>query len=117
MNKQELFPTQLLKGTFETIILKLLSENERMYGYEISQKVKELSTNTITLPEGSLYPILHKMEEKGLVSTELEHVGRRPRRYYRLTASGSEVKHAKVDEFSRFVATMGQVLSLKVKIG
>ncbi len=116
MSEKTLFPTQLLKGTFETIILKLLSEQEKMYGYEISQKVKSLSDESINLPEGSLYPILHKMEEQGLVTTELVHIGNRPRRYYKLTKSGSAASHAKLDEFSRFISTMGQVLSLKVKV-
>ncbi len=64
-----MYSSQLLKETFEAIILKLLTENETMYGYELIQKVKELSDEEISFPAGSLYPILHKMEEKSLVTT------------------------------------------------
>ncbi len=116
MNENQPFSAQLLKGTFETIILKLLSEKKRMYGYEISQKVRELSEETINLTEGSLYPILHKLVEQGLLTTELEHSGKRPRRYYRLTETGTITTRSKVKEFKRFVKTMGQILSLDVQI-
>lgn len=84
-----------------------------MYGYEISQKVKEESAGKILLPEGSLYPILHKMAEEGLVRMEKVSIGKRVRRYYSLTSSGaSEAKH-KVEEFDRFVVTMQQLLAPK----
>ncbi len=53
--------TELLKGTLSTIILKMLADNGKMYGYEITQKVKELSDNKILVKEGSLYPALHKL--------------------------------------------------------
>ena len=76
--------SQLLKGTFQTIILKLLSQHGEMYGYEITQKVKQLSQGEITLSEGSLYPLLHKMEEGGWVVTRRVDIGNRTRRYYSL---------------------------------
>ena len=47
-----MYSSQLLKGTFETIILKLLSENDSMYGYELIQKVKKLSEGEISFPVG-----------------------------------------------------------------
>lgn len=56
--------TELLKGTLQTIILKLLQDNGKMYGYEITQKVKDSSEQSIVLTEGALYPALHKMEAK-----------------------------------------------------
>ena len=53
---------ELFKGTLQTIILNLLSENERMYGYEITQKVKFITQGELLLKEGALYPALHKLE-------------------------------------------------------
>lgn len=105
-----MYSSQLLKGTFETIILKLLSENESLYGYELIQKVKELSEGEITFPAGSLYPILHKMEEQGFVVTRRVELGRRVRRYYSLTPSGIEAARDKVEEFMRFARTMITIL-------
>ena len=62
--------TELLKGTLATIILRLLESRGKMYGYEISQLVKEMSGDKILIKEGSLYPALHKLEADGLVLTE-----------------------------------------------
>ena len=67
-----IFSSELIKGTLKTIVLKLLSDNKKMYGYEITQRVKELTGDRIQLTEGALYPTLHSLEEEGLVTTELE---------------------------------------------
>jgi len=109
-----MYSSQLLKGTFQTIILKILKEHGRMYGYEISQWVKEESNGEILLPEGSLYPILHKMAEEGLLKMEKVHIGKRVRRYYSLTKTGTSEAQFKVDEFERFIATMKQLLAPKI---
>ena len=63
--------SELLKGTLQTIILKLLRDNPKLYGYEITQRVKELSEGTILLTEGSLYPTLHKLEAEGYLKRKL----------------------------------------------
>lgn len=81
-----------------------------MYGYEISQRVKEQTRGEIQLPEGSLYPILHKMAEEGLVKMEKEAIGKRVRRYYSLTKTGNSEAMYKIKEFERFVNTMQQLL-------
>ncbi len=109
-----MYSSQLLKGTFQTIILKVLSEKEKMYGYEITQKVKELSNDEIVVTEGSLYPILHKLEELGWVTAERVTIGNRTRRYYSLTKSGSENMRVKIDEFERFIQTMKSIFNPKL---
>ncbi|MDN5202476.1 PadR family transcriptional regulator [Fulvivirgaceae bacterium BMA10] len=111
-----MYSSQLLKGTYQTIILKLLSEHDRMYGYEISQKVKELSKGDIQLPEGSLYPILHKMQEEGLVQMERVSIGKRVRRYYSITRAGHQSSKEKLQEFENFVRTMRLLLSPKTSM-
>ena len=107
-----MYSSQLLKGTFQTIILKVLSEADKMYGYEITQKVKTLSNNEITVTEGSLYPILHKMEEMRWVTAERVTVGNRTRRYYALTESGSVNMSQKIAEFERFLMTMKNIFNI-----
>jgi PadR family transcriptional regulator, regulatory protein PadR len=101
-----MYSSQLLKGTYQTVILKLLNENKRMYGYEISQRVKEESNGEIQLPEGSLYPILHKMTEEGFLKMEKVHIGRRVRRYYSITTAGSSEAAVRMEELHRFMTTM-----------
>ncbi len=53
------YSPELLKGTSKNIVLKLLAGNKKMYGYEITQKVKELTRDRIQITEGALYPTLH----------------------------------------------------------
>ena len=106
--------TELLKGTLQTIILKILADHGKMYGYEITQKVKESSDGTILLTEGALYPMLHKMEADGLLTTETETIGKRIRKYYALTSQGKHAVENKVDEFIAFIKTMSAVLKIAV---
>jgi len=112
-----MYSSELLKGSLQTIILKLLSENGRMYGYEITQRVKELSAGEILLTEGALYPTLHKLESEGLVVTETVNIGKRIRKYYTLTPQGNESATARVQEFLDFVNTMKIVLGGKTSPG
>ncbi len=109
-----MYSKELLKGTLKTIILKLLEENGRMYGYEITRKVKEQTEGKILLTEGALYPTLHKLEADGLVMTEKEHIGKRIRKYYSLTPSGNVASVNKVNEFEAFVKVMGMILKPSV---
>lgn len=105
--------SELLKGTLQLIILKLLSDNASMYGYEITQRVRELSEDTIMLTEGSLYPTLHRLVADGLLKTETVQMGKRIRKYYSLTRQGKKSVTSKVEEFTSFVRTMSLVLNIK----
>ncbi|MFZ5969995.1 MAG: PadR family transcriptional regulator [Bacteroidota bacterium] len=105
---------ELLKGTLQTIVLKVLKDNGKMYGYEITQRVKELSGDRILLTEGALYPTLHKLEAEGILKTETVMVGRRVRKYYALTPEGRSVVKERVNEFVDFIRTMGNVLQVEL---
>ena len=105
-----MYSKELLKGTLSTILLTLLDEKGRMYGYEITQAVKERTDGKILLKEGSLYPALHKLEAEGFLSTEEEFIGKRPRIYYRLTETGKAQSRIRVDELFQFFETLQQVL-------
>ncbi|MDD3877896.1 MAG: PadR family transcriptional regulator [Bacteroidales bacterium] len=98
---------ELLKGSLKSIVLKLLSENNRMYGYEITQKVELLSQGKIKLTFGALYPILHKLETEGAVITESEITNGRTRIYYRLTPVGKSFADEKVKELQEFIEMLG----------
>lgn len=111
-----IYSSELIKGTLKTIVLKLLSDNTRMYGYEITQKVKELTFNKIQITEGALYPTLHALESDGLVTTETEYIGKRVRKYYRLSESGKGKTVEKVNELADFMETMVFLLDLKPRV-
>lgn len=102
--------SEFLRGTLKTIVLNLLAKQERMYGYEITQAVKERTQGQLTLTFGALYPVLHKLEQEGLLMTESVAVDGRTRKYYTLTPSGSATAHQKVSEFERFVTMMRSLL-------
>lgn len=108
-----IYSSELIKGTLKTIILKLLKDNKRMYGYEITQMVKELTHAKIQLTEGALYPSLHALEAEGLVTTEVEYIGKRMRKYYLLSTAGRNTTKARISEFADFVETMKILLDLK----
>lgn len=110
-----MYSSELIKGTLKTIILKLLKENKRMYGYEITQKVKDMTGNKIQLTEGALYPSLHALEAEGILITETEFIGKRVRKYYALSEQGKKVSDEKVNEFADFMSTMKALLNIDPK--
>ena len=105
---------ELLKGTLQTIVLKVLKDHGKMYGYEITQRVRELSEDRISLTEGALYPTLHKLEAEGILKTETVMLGRRIRKYYSLTPEGRSLAKEKVNEFLDFIKTMSNVLQVQM---
>lgn len=107
------YSSELIKGTLKTIVLKLLANNKRMYGYEITQTVKELTLDKIQITEGALYPTLHALESDGLVTTEIEFIGKRVRKYYRLSPDGKAKTKEKVNELADFMNTMKFLLDIK----
>jgi DNA-binding PadR family transcriptional regulator len=107
-----LYSSELIKGTLRTIILKLLCDQQKMYGYEITQKVKDLTQGRIQLTEGALYPTLHALESEGLLTTEVEYIGKRVRKYYSVSKQGKVKASEKVNEFAEFMETMRVLLNL-----
>ena len=110
-----MYGKELIKGTLRTIVLRLLSETDRMYGYELIQRVRTLSDEELILTEGALYPTLHKLVAEGLLTTEQEKVNGRTRKYYRLTPGGSARAVEKVAEFRAFTAMMERLFTPQPK--
>ena len=111
-----IYSSELIKGTLKTIVLKLLADNKKMYGYEITQSVKKLTSEKIQITEGALYPTLHALEDDGLVTTEIEYIGKRVRKYYKLSTTGKAKAKERVNEFADFVETMKFLLDIKTQI-
>ena len=105
---------KLYRGSLSTIILKLLGDNGRMYGYEITQKVKALTAGELQITEGALYPALHKLEGDGHLTVEFEQVNNRMRKYYSLTEDGTKEVASKLSEMEQFIQTMQQLMRPKI---
>lgn len=108
-----MYSKEIIKGTLQPIILKLLEENGPMYGYEITQKVKMLTEGKIEITEGALYPALHKLEAEGVLKTEKKFIGKRVRKYYTLTDQGMSAVTQRVNELLDFVATINLLMKNK----
>jgi len=103
----------LFKGTLQTILLNLLAQNDKMYGYEITQKVKAITQGELLLKEGALYPALHKLEAEGLLETSTEVVDNRVRKYYSLSEDGEKEMSNKLQEAKGFISNLQLLLNLK----
>lgn len=108
-----MYSKELLKGTLKPIILRLLEAHGRMYGYEIVQKVKMLTQEKILLKEGSLYPTLHSLTKDGLLETEAVMIGKRTRKYYRLSETGKAQAPVMMKEVKDFMATIQLILNVE----
>jgi PadR family transcriptional regulator, regulatory protein PadR len=106
--------SQLYKGSLNTIIMKLLEENGRMYGYEITQKVKEITKGELNITEGALYPALHKLEAEDLLDVEVEKVDNRLRKYYKLTEKGTKETVNRLSELEEFIKNMQTIVNPKL---
>ena len=107
--------SNLYKGSLTTIILKLLNENDKMYGYQITQKVKVITNGELTITEGALYPSLHKLEAQGLLDVEFTKVNNRMRKYYKLTELGTQETVNKLAELEEYIRTMRALVNPKFR--
>ncbi|MFT5847143.1 MAG: PadR family transcriptional regulator PadR [Psychroserpens sp.] len=108
--------SKLYKGSLVTIILKLLNESDKMYGYEITQKVKALTNGELKITEGALYPALHKLEAEGLLEVEVKKVDNRLRKYYKLTEKGNKETVSKLEELQEYIKTMQVLVNPKFSL-
>jgi len=100
---------QMRKGSTEFLILSLLAERP-MYGYEISQQLKQRSGGYFEMKEGLLYPALHRMQQSGWLSSEWMEIDGRRRKYYALTPLGREVLGEQAAEWETFLEALHTLL-------
>ena len=100
---------ELMKGSTTMLILNLLTQ-ENMYGYQIIKKLSEKSEKVFELKEGTLYPILHSLEEKELISSYWEESTAKKRKYYSITDKGRKVLLAKKEEWKVFSDGISKVI-------
>ena len=112
-----MYSSELIKGTLKTIVLNLLKEEGRLYGYEITRQVKAQTEGKIQITEGALYPTLHALEKNGDVVTEKEYMGKRVRKYYSLTEQGKETAAERVNELTDFMVTLKVLIQGEAKPG
>ncbi|MBV8989801.1 MAG: helix-turn-helix transcriptional regulator [Solirubrobacterales bacterium] len=100
---------EALKGHLDTLILAVL-ETGPLHGYAIIERLKQRSAGALVLPEGTVYPALHRLEATRLLSSSWSD-GRRRRRVYRLTPAGRRELASRRDQWRAFTAAIEAVLA------
>ncbi|RPI20754.1 MAG: PadR family transcriptional regulator [Acidobacteria bacterium] len=109
----QLFGREVQKGSAEMLILALLEERQR-HGYEIARLIETRSGGAISFQVASLYPMLYRLEKRGLiVGRWVEKAGERRRRFYKLTAEGQEVLKSQRSFWNEFVEALDRVAHIK----
>lgn len=108
MTKRRTNP-DFLNGVPELVVLDLLCRRA-MYGYELVQAIKAESGGMLAFGEGCIYPLLHKLEERGDLASRRLDVGGRSRVVYRVTPKGSKQRAASLAQWSEVVAAVGRIL-------
>ena len=107
---------ELTKGSHELIILKLLSRQD-MYGYQLIQQMSLLSDDVFCMSQGSLYPFLHALEDKGYIQSYPQLENGRERRFYHLTQSGHKALEDKERQWDLYTRAMARILGGIAKAG
>jgi transcriptional regulator len=104
-----MFSRELKKGSTELLVLALVEDRPR-HGYDIGKRIESVSNGRLTFRIGSLYPILCRLEDKGLITGRwIEKAGERRRRYYKLTAEGRKALARERSLWSEFVLTVNRI--------
>ncbi|MEJ2215747.1 MAG: PadR family transcriptional regulator [Gemmatimonadota bacterium] len=103
---------ELPQGTLDLLILKALSV-QPMHGWAISERLQQVSREAVQVPQGSLYPALHRLERRGWIKAEWgASENNRRARYYELTRAGRKQLEAETDAWARLTAAVALVLDM-----
>lgn len=105
-------PSELVQGTLDLLILKILAL-EPMHGWSVSQRLKQVSSEALSVSDGSLYPALHKLEQQGLICAEWKtsELGRRAK-FYSLTRLGRRQLRSEAKQWERLSSAITRIVRL-----
>ena len=103
--------SEVLQGTLDLMVLKTLDTLGSMHGYGIAQRVEQVSSSILKLNQGTLYPALLRLEQRGWISSKWGVTeNNRKAKYYALTRTGRKQLAREAEDWLRIVAVMGRVL-------
>lgn len=109
------FSREIMKGAVEIIVLQVLKEEGELYGYQLTKAIRAASQGIFELQEGTLYPLLYRMEAKRYITSQKRTAANgKDRRYYAITSFGERLLHERAGELRSFITGMLQVLHLSV---
>lgn len=101
----------LISGSTTMLIFTAFLDEKDMYGYEMIETLQEKSQNVFQLKAGTLYPLLHSLEEKGYVSSYEDSIGQKTRKYYSLTKNGKNFLSQKKEEWKEYSSAVANILT------
>lgn len=102
--------SDVLRGTLDLLILKTIALDP-MHGWGISQRIQQISDGLLEVNQGSLYPALQRLEERGWIESEWRRTAENRRaRYYELTPAGRKALGVEVNDWRRYVAAVESIL-------
>ena len=107
----ERFQRDLVRGSLDLMVLSVLAGGKK-YGYLIQKQVREASSSRVDLAAGTLYPLLHRLEDEGLVRSSWDDRTGRQRKWYELTAAGRRRLSAQAQEWADYAACIRQLLAM-----
>ena len=105
------FGRELVRGSLDLMVLSVLAGGKK-YGYLIQKEVREASAARVELAAGTLYPLLHKLEDEGLIRSSWDTSTGRERKWYELTAAGKRRLSVQAQEWTDYAACVKQLLAL-----
>lgn len=104
--------SDLPQGTLDLLILKAIAV-EPVHGYAIAQRLEQVSRGVVQVPEGSLYPALHRLENRGLLAADWKttETGREAK-FYKLTRKGRKQLEAEAASWQRLIEAIGRILGM-----
>lgn len=103
----------LMSGSMTMLILRLLSDKD-MYGYEMIDMLRRKSQNVFELKAGTLYPLLHGLEQKGFLKVYEQEYAGKVRKYYSITKEGRGFLAQKTEEWEEYSSAVSNVLAMEV---
>jgi PadR family transcriptional regulator, regulatory protein PadR len=104
--------SDLPQGTLDLLILKVIALGP-VHGYAIAQRLEQVSRGVVQVPEGSLYPALHRLENRGLLAADWKETETgREAKFYRLTRKGSQQLKTEAADWQRLIAAIALILGM-----
>ena len=114
----ESFESELLRGISTLSALAIIQRHpeEGVYGYQLLKELEQETQKTLVIEEGTLYPILRKLERDGLLVSERKEASGRPRKYYKLTEEGNKLYYHMIGFFSKLLEAIGPLMDIDIKL-
>lgn len=114
----ESFESELLRGISTVAVLQILQKfsQEGIYGYQLLKELEAETNNVLVIEEGTLYPLLRKMENDGVLKSIKKELGGRPRKYYYLTDAGQKLLNHMSGFFSKLMEAMSPLMEFRIEL-